>query len=209
MVKTAEFWDKIAPSYAKQPIKDEARYEATLERVRGHLAPEQHALEIGCGTGSTALLLAPSVASYQATDLSGGMIAIAQQKQATAGLAGLSFSAATVEQVRAPDDGFDVILAFNFLHLVEDLSATLQAVHQRLKPGGLLISKTPCLSGIFCGFWPAIKVMQFVGKAPPVRFFSSKALDRQVEQAGFEIIEADNMAKTPPSHFIAARKISR
>lgn len=209
MAKTAEFWDKIAPSYAKQPIKDEARYEATLERVRGYLQPDHQVLELGCGTGSTALLLAPSVARYHASDLSSGMIAIAQEKLEKTAVEGLSFSAATVEQVRAPDDGFDVVLAFNFVHLVDDVPSTLEAVHERLKPGGLLISKTPCLSGIFRGFWPAVKVMQLLGKAPMVQFFSSVALDTWVKQAGFEILEADNMAKSPPSHFIAARKMSR
>ena len=40
---------------------------------------------------------------------------------------------------------YDRVLAFNVLHLVEDLEATVEACASALRPGGLLISKTPCL----------------------------------------------------------------
>ena len=53
------FWDRIAPKYAADPIADPAAHEATLERTRRLLGPGHRVVEIGCGTGSTALALAP------------------------------------------------------------------------------------------------------------------------------------------------------
>ena len=66
----APFWDKIAPRYAKKPVADPAAYEEKLARVRALLRAEDRVLEIGCGTGSTALRLASRVAEITATDIS-------------------------------------------------------------------------------------------------------------------------------------------
>ena len=55
-----------------------AGYERTL-RTGELLAKSDHVLELGCGTGSTALRLAADVASYLGTDFSPAMIAIAQE----------------------------------------------------------------------------------------------------------------------------------
>lgn len=149
MTETIAFWNNIAPGYARQPIKDQARYEATLARARAHLKPSDHVLEIGCGTGTTALLLAPSVAKLHATDISPAMIEIAQAKLENERLEGISFAAGKVEDIAVPGVGYDAVLAFNILHLVGDLPATLKAVHARLKPGGIMVSKTGCLCGVF------------------------------------------------------------
>jgi cyclopropane fatty-acyl-phospholipid synthase-like methyltransferase len=77
--RKARFWDRTAVKYAADPIADMAGYEATLRRVQGPLSADQDVLEIGFGTGSTALRLAPNTGRLLATDVSAGMIAIARQ----------------------------------------------------------------------------------------------------------------------------------
>ena len=86
MIQNATFWDKVAPKYAKSPIADQAAYEYTLDRTRTYLNPKDSVLELGCGTGSTALLLAPDVKQITAIDLSPGMLVIAREKAAKAGV---------------------------------------------------------------------------------------------------------------------------
>jgi ubiquinone/menaquinone biosynthesis C-methylase UbiE len=66
-------------------------YEETLARTRSFLHAEDHLLEIGCGTGSTALKLAPSVRQITATNVSGGMLGIANGKLQKTGLKNLAF----------------------------------------------------------------------------------------------------------------------
>ena len=78
----ARFWDRSSRKYAKSSIADLNGYERTLERTRAYLQPGDSVLELGCGTGTTALRLADGVQSYLATDISGGMIAIAEEKLA-------------------------------------------------------------------------------------------------------------------------------
>ena len=78
-------------------------------------------------------------------------------------------------------------MTFNLLHLVRDLDATLAQVHQVLKPGGLFISKTPCLAQGGLGFkFGLLKlllpVMQRVGKAPYVNQFDIETLETTVRE---------------------------
>ena len=80
MYKEAKFWDKIAKKYAGQPIGDEEAYQKKLEKTREYLTPETEVFELGCGTGSTALLHAPYVKHIHATDISSAMIAIARER---------------------------------------------------------------------------------------------------------------------------------
>ncbi len=57
----AKFWDRAAPKYAASKIADTGGYERSLERMRALLNPDFTVLELGCGTGSTALRLAGGV----------------------------------------------------------------------------------------------------------------------------------------------------
>jgi ubiquinone/menaquinone biosynthesis C-methylase UbiE len=81
---TQLFWDRIAPKYARKPVDDPDAYEEKLALAASLLRPGDRVLEIGCGTGTTALRLAPNVDHYTATDGSGAMIGIADAKLAPA-----------------------------------------------------------------------------------------------------------------------------
>jgi len=209
------FWDRIARKYAAAPVRNQEAYEKTLALTVEHLGPEQSVLELGCGTGTTALLLAGNVSSYLATDFAPGMIAIAEEKLAaekdkSTAPAGLRFAVADVfdekvEPSGGPADGYDAVLAFNFLHLVEDPDSLLARVNGLLKPGGLFISKSVCLRKRAWLFAPLVKILQLLGKAPFLRMLSFQALEDMIERAGFEIVETGTYP-APFSRFVVARK---
>ena len=183
------FWDRVARKYARDPIKDMAGYTRTLESTRQRLRETDTVLELGCGTGTTALSLAPAVARIVGTDVSGEMIAIAREKAGALGCENSEFEVASADHAFRADGAFDAVLAFNVLHLIADRSAALQQAVRALKPGGLFISKTPCLSEMNPLLRLAVPVARLVGKAPHVAFFSALELQREIEGAGFEIVE--------------------
>lgn len=149
--------------------------------------------ELGCGTGTTALRLAPYVAHILATDFSEEMIAIAHEKAEAGRCANVAFEATTPDGARRADGAFDVVLGFNVLHLIKDRTPVLQSVHQMLKPGGCFISKTPCLADMNPIVSPILRVavfaMRLIGKAPWVAFLSARQIEREIEAAGFTIVE--------------------
>ncbi|MEL6464721.1 MAG: methyltransferase domain-containing protein [Pseudomonadota bacterium] len=203
-----QFWDKVAVKYAAQPISNPEAYEQTLERVVSYLKPTDRVLELGCGTGSTALKLAPHAGSIRATDFSDGMIAQAQAKSAPDNV---QFLQADTFDPALKDGSFDVVMGFNLFHLVENVDAVMARVHDLLVPDGLFISKSPCIGerslGLKFGLLKRlIPLMQWVGKAPYVRFDTIAGLETRITRAGFEIVETGNYPVRPPNHFVVARR---
>lgn len=206
MTDSTKFWDKIARKYAKRPIKDMASYDLTMERTRAHLDRGHKVLELGCGTGTTALRLADSARHILATDVSPAMIEIGQEKAQAAGTDRVSFLVAGVDDPRLTQAGTDRVLAFNLLHLLPDLNSALTRINAMLAPGGLLISKTICLGDKGRALRWLVRIMQLVGIAPYVNFITIAALETALERAGFEIIETGTFPASPPSRFVVARK---
>lgn len=204
----ARFWDRAARKYAADPIKDMAGYERTLDRARAYLTGSETAYEFGCGTGTTALRLAPFVGRIVATDISPEMIAIARERVQADGCANAAFDVGTPDTAPWPDGTFDVAFGFNVLHLVAGRAAALRGVHRLLKPGGLFISKTPCLKEMNVLVRLAVPVMQAIGKAPYVAFLSAGDIEQMVSAAGFDIVERGRHASrgrdTRP--FLVARR---
>ena len=210
MQQSAEFWDNAAAKYVKSKIADPEAYEITLDRTRSYLKAEDHVLELGAGTGSTALHLAGSVAQYTVSDVSSAMIDIAREKAWDAGVANIDFAVSDI--AGAPDGPFDVVMGFNLLHLVEDLEGALSHIHKLVKPGGLFISKSICepekgTSWKFMLMRMAIPLMQMMGKAPFVAIRRISDFERQIMDAGFEIAETGDYPAKPPSHFVVACRV--
>jgi ubiquinone/menaquinone biosynthesis C-methylase UbiE len=204
----ARFWDAIARKYARDPIKDLAGYERTVRRTRCLLGNSPTVLELGCGTGTTALALASAVARIIGTDVSRKMIAIAREKAIAQGCRNAEFLVAPAGHEQGPDASYDAVLAFNLLHLIADRGPVLARIHRLLKPGGLFISKTPCLSEMNPLIRLAVPTMRLVGKAPSVAFFSAAALEAEVAAAGFAIEERDRhgSGRKDARIFLVARK---
>ncbi len=199
----AAFWDKIAPSYAKSPISDPTAYEESLNRTRSYLKVSDHVLELGCGTGSTALKLRDNAAHYTASDISPGMIGIARDKT---GADRVDFRVAGTDSGDFTDLSVDTILAFNLLHLVPDLKASLGQIHSMLPDNGLFISKTPAI-GEKWYYRPALALMRLIGKAPFVRLMKVDEIDQTIQAAGFRIVETGLYPPSTPSRFVVARKV--
>lgn len=207
--RKARFWDRVARKYAADPIADMAGYETTLRRVQALLSPWHKVLEIGCGTGTTALRLAPFAKHLLATDVSASMIAIAQEKLAAQPTLRLNFAVADAEAPVAAPGTVDMVLAFSLLHLVTDLDQTLAHAVQALRPGGLLISKTPCIAEMNpLVTHLALPLMRAVGKAPHVLRFSGHALQSAITRQGLEIVSVERHGTrgTDMRVFIVARK---
>lgn len=207
----ARFWDRAARRYAAASIADVAGYEATVQRVLSLLSTDSAVLELGCGTGSTALRLAAHTRSLLATDVSAQMIGIAREKLAALPqpLPQLRFERADADVPLVAGACFDAVLAFNLLHLLTDLDGALDAIQAALKPGGLFISKTVCLAEMN-PLVPRLLVplLRAVGMAPRVLVFDGTGLQATLRRHGFVIEAAERHGTTRKDIriFIVARR---
>ena len=175
-------------------MADQAGYERTLDRTRALLGSGDRVLELGCGTGTTALRLARDVQDYLATDISAGMITIANEKHAAAPIPALVFRTATAEALNPDATQFNAVLAFNYLHLVRDLPGTLRRIHALLAAEGLFISKTPCVGDMNPLLRFALPPMRAIGMAPYAGVFRAADLSQHISAAGFDILATENHA---------------
>ncbi len=200
-----KFWDKVADRYSKKPIADEGAYQKKLDVTRRYFTPESEVLELGCGTGGTAILHAPLVKHYRATDISERMIEIADGKKAADGIENVTFEQASLEDIDVADASLDAVLALSLLHLLEDKDAAIRKVHGMLKPGGVFVTSTACIGDHMKWFRLIAPIGRFFGVFPLVRVFTRQELLDSMTSAGFEIDYEWRPAKSA-AVFIVAKK---
>jgi len=205
MSDKAGFWDKRAEKYAQRPVADPETYNKKLEITRTYFRNDSEVLEIGCGTGSTALAHAPYVKHILATDISPAMINIARAKAEAAQIDNVTFEIQGFEGHDIQESRYDVILALNFLHLLEDPQAAITAAYRGLKPGGVFVTSTACIGDMSWYFRIIAPVGHVVGLIPFVSVFTQAQLLQNLINAGF-MIDHEWLPKKNAAAFIIARK---
>ncbi len=187
MTTATKFWDKIADKYSKQPIADEASYQKKLKVTQDYFNPDMSLLELGCGTGSTAIVHAPFVKHIRAIDISSTMIKIAQDKAEAQNIENVTFEQLTIEELEAEDGTYDAVLGLSILHLLENKEEALAKIYKILKPGGLFVTSTACLGDNMSWFKIIAPIGRFLGFFPLVKVFTVKELVTSLIDAGFGI----------------------
>ena len=200
--RNLKFWNWIANRYAARQLSDVPAYEAMLQATAAHLSSSDRVLEVGCGTGGTAICLAPGVAEWIATDFSQEMVRIARAKPA-----GNNVRFEVTDAADALAGGpYDAICAFNVLHLVDDMPGLLARIHANLRPGGQLISKTWCFGDVKPSLRVGFRILRAVGLSPVASLITQDRLRQVICDVGFQITEQQVFGAHPQNPFIVARR---
>lgn len=133
-------FDEAAATWDDDPAKRErARRTAALLREHLPLTGTERVLDIGGGTGQLSLLLADAVGAVTVSDAAAGMVRVAAENIAAAGLAD-RFDAVRLDLTtdQAPGEPFDGAWSQLALHHVPDVDQLLHRVRETLAPGGWL-----------------------------------------------------------------------
>ena len=95
------------------------------------------ALDLGCGGGHLAFLLARRAQRVVAYDLSAAMLDAVSAEAARRGLANLETRQGSVEALPWPDGAFDIVASRYSAHHWRDVGAGVAEARRTLKPGGL------------------------------------------------------------------------
>lgn len=212
MNKTEKFWDKLAKDI--DPAADQLDQEQIqkIEMINNYLKDDDVVLDYGCARGGIALELANKVKSVHGIDLSSKMIDIAKKRAATRLSKHVTFAHAQIDTMTDQPRSFDVILALNVIHLVDDPDKVMVCINTLLKPGGLIIAETPCLGerkNLFSMIGgPLLYFIVKMGLLPRIHFFKMNALEELFLNAGFKIINATIVQEsTATSYRLVAKKI--
>jgi ubiquinone/menaquinone biosynthesis C-methylase UbiE len=119
-------------------LSDEQRA-AWIGRVREWAGPDPvDALDVGCGTGFFALLLAGLGHRPVGVDLADAMLARAREKAAAAGL-DVDFRSADAEHLPLADGSFDLVIERHVIWTLPDPPRALAEWARVLRPGGRLV----------------------------------------------------------------------
>jgi len=98
-------------------------------------------LELGCGAGEASVYFAKKGADVVASDISGGMLNLAQ-KLASNHNVKIETKKFSTTNIDFPDNTFDIVYAANLLHHV-DIKPTIAEVNRVLKKNGIFVSYDP------------------------------------------------------------------
>lgn len=90
-------------------------------------------IDIGCGSGRWAALVAPRVGHLHCVDPSADALKVA--KQNLSGHDNVTFHCAGVDGLPMPDASFDFVFSLGVLHHVPDTAAAIASAIRKLKPG--------------------------------------------------------------------------
>lgn len=161
-------------------------------------------MDFGCGSGTATIALASSVNKIIGIDISSKMIELAKRKAEDRAVSNVDFMHATLFDEKLKSGSIDVILCFYVLHLLEDAPKVMQRIIDLLKPGGLIISATPCIKGTYFGV--ILSPMSKIGLIPPITAFSLVELEKLMTDADFNIIGSECLDKSGQQYFITAKK---
>lgn len=204
MTDQSRFWDRAAKKYAAQPIADETTYRRKLAETQAVLQPDWEMLEIGCGTGNTAIEHAAHVAHVRAVDISGEMLGFGRARAAREGVENISFERAGIDEI-GTGARYDAVLMLSLLHLLPDWQGALDKAWALTRPGGVFVSSTTCLADYAAPLRWVVKLARPTGLVPPLSVFSPKALRAAIEARGF-VIEQSWQPRAKAASFIIARR---
>lgn len=134
-------WDRLANFYDVFENLYNGKCNRGIEReIEKLVKPEDTVLECACGTGLLTVPMARKSRHVTATDLSEGMMKKAQKK--LAGSSNVSFETANITNLPYENNSFDVVVAANVIHLLDNPDKALEEMKRVCRPGGRIIIPT-------------------------------------------------------------------
>lgn len=206
----AEWWDpkgKFKPLHMMNPIRlGYITTQIATEFGRDLKAPRPfeglRLLDIGCGGGLLSEPMARLGAQVVGADAAPKNIEVARLHADQVGL-DIDYRAETAEALLAAAESFDAVLAMEIVEHVAEPPAFVQACHDLLRPGGVLVMST--LNRTARSFAAAIVGAEWVMRWLPKgthewsRFITPEELAAMMQASGLKVVDRRGMVFNPLS----------
>lgn len=131
-------WDTFAPFYDfMETIYNGTCYKGIAEKIKEYITKDDVVLECACGTGLLTVPMAQKCKKLIATDLSTGMLR--QTKKKVGNYANTKVGKASILSLPFQDDEFDVVVAANVIHLLDEPEKAISELKRVCKPNGKIV----------------------------------------------------------------------
>ena len=158
-------------------------------------------LDVGCGDGKLACVVASRGAAAVGVDPDPAMLAAARARARDAGV-GATFVEGRIERLPFPDASFDVVSAITVLCFVANAAAAVREMVRVLRPGGRLVLGE---LGRWSPWAARRRIKAWLGSAlwKAARFRTAGELRALAEQAGLSVTAIRGAIYYPPVGFLA------
>ncbi len=157
------FWDQFAFAYDMAESLNKKAYQAMLSKIAAHIPEKARVLECAAGTGAISIAVAPKAASVLCTDLSIPMLEKARKKAKKRGLENISFAERNLLHLPEKNESFDVVIAANVIHLLDNPKEAVVELWRVTKYNGLLIIPTFLTDKSTMGFSILLRLYRLLG----------------------------------------------
>ena len=135
------FWDRVAFVYdVFANIINKKVHKKLKEIVADEITKDDDVLECACGTGMLTKVVAPKSKSIIATDFSSKMLKRAKKKCKK--FNNVEFMNANIMKLDFDDNSFDIVIAANVIHLLDDPIKAINELDRVCKENGKIIIPT-------------------------------------------------------------------
>jgi ubiquinone/menaquinone biosynthesis C-methylase UbiE len=143
-LKAATTYNAAADHFDDEPLGFWARTGLrTIERLQ--LPPGAKVLDVGCGTGASAIPAAKMAGPRGrviAVDLADRLLEVARRKAGRHGHTNIEFRTGDMECLGYPDDHFDAVVSVFSIFFVSDMARQVRELWRMVRPGGQLAITT-------------------------------------------------------------------
>lgn len=156
------FWDRTARLYDISESLNGKVYREMVKITKSLVPRGAAVLECAGGTGELSLAAAEKAASVFCTDNSEKMLRVAEEKAKKRGIANIGFGRQNIFKLDADDEAYDIVIAGNVLHLLDDPEAAVRELYRVTKHGGRILLPTfttragSPVSGALLGFYKVL-----------------------------------------------------
>lgn len=137
-----DFWDRWAKFYDIAESLNNGAYTAMLNGVRTVVPEGAKVLDCAAGTGELSIAASEKAESVLCTDMSLSMLEVAGKKCSRQGIKNISFEERNILELPDPDNTYDIAMAGNVLHLLDDPQKAVKELARVVRNGGKLILPT-------------------------------------------------------------------
>ena len=134
------FWDNVSGIYDLYQLMNFKANNGAASICASYISKDDIVLECACGTGIMTKIIAPHCRKLVATDYSRKMLRRAKRKLGR--YRNIQFRYADITEIKCRDSCFDIVIAANVIHLLDDPDKALSELRRVVKPGGKILIPT-------------------------------------------------------------------